>query len=379
MKRIVIYKGRYLYDAVNVFGEELADAFRQLGRTVEFIDLTRRETLAADLRESFARPFDFILSFGGVGCEFTVKGRSVYDLLPSPFVAVLVDHPFYHVSRLTMRNRVVTCFDRSHLRFLQTRLGDGRCGFLPHGGCSAMDVDDDGDRPMDILYAASYIDHEDFARQITRFRPPVRHVLERGVKILLNSHALPIEDALSLALDEAGLGADDERFDDFVKFLPVLDGVNRGVKRSGVLDVLDRAGIVVDVFGQGWPKDRFQNHRIHPPVPFKETLRLMRQAKLVLNTAWVPDGSHERVFSTMLNGAVCVSDQNPYLSETFEAGEEIAFYDWGGVHDLPETVTAFLADPKRRRDVVAAGKIKAENAHRWFHRAATLLELVDTH
>jgi hypothetical protein len=45
MADIVIYKGSYQYDAVNIFAESLGSAFEKMGYSVAFIDLKDQANL----------------------------------------------------------------------------------------------------------------------------------------------------------------------------------------------------------------------------------------------------------------------------------------------------------------------------------------------
>lgn len=40
---------------------------------------------------------------------------------------------------------------------------------------------------------------------------------------------------------------------------------------------------------------------------------------------WFKQGAHDRVFNSMLNGAVCVTDTSGYLKDNFIDGENIIF------------------------------------------------------
>src|SRR6185436_2100011 len=141
MPRVILYKGTFAYDAVNVFIRELAAGLSDLGREVTIIDLTtEKATRAQRVREALSQPFECIVSFAGIGFHPRSEelGLRMYSNLPAPFVTVLVDHPSCALELFAMRDMLITCYDRSHVAFLQKYLGpDRKIGFLPHGGSVA--------------------------------------------------------------------------------------------------------------------------------------------------------------------------------------------------------------------------------------------------
>ena len=84
---------------------------------------------------------------------------------------------------------------------------------------------------------------------------------------------------------------------------------------------------------------------MHTPCSFQETLHLLRQARLVLNTnnGFVA-GGHERVFTAMCAGAGVVSDQSRYYAEAFKEGREIATFTWSELDKVPGQIEGLLAD-----------------------------------
>ena len=138
--RVILYKGSFGYDAVNVFTEELAAGLAALGRRVDFVDITDKSGRGARLQEELARPFECIVSFAGIGFRpmSVAAGGHMYDQLSAPFVAVLVDHPSCALDRFGMENMIITCYDRSHVSFLKKYFDGGkRVEFLPHGGSAS--------------------------------------------------------------------------------------------------------------------------------------------------------------------------------------------------------------------------------------------------
>jgi spore maturation protein CgeB len=144
-----------------------------------------------------------------------------------------------------------------------------------------------------------------------------------------------------------------------------------------ILSELDKSGLKTTIYGNNWPEGIFKKHSINGAVGFNDILKLMTRSKIVLNIGNYPDGSHERVFSAMLNGALMLSDYNSYLAEIFEEDKEIAFYRWLDLEVLPEKTAYLLSHPEKMKEIALKGKRKAEKEHTWKSRAESLLKIVN--
>ena len=101
---------------------------------------------------------------------------------------------------------------------------------------------------------------------------------------------------------------------------------------------------------------RQQNVRIHPQTDSLTCLEQLSHAKISVNVMpWFKDGAHDRVFNSILNGAVCVSDTSRYLSEELKEGEGVSYYDLKHLEQLPVKVKDLLADEKQMRDIAMRG------------------------
>ena len=92
---------------------------------------------------------------------------------------------------------------------------------------------------------------------------------------------------------------------------------------------------------------------------------------------WFKQGAHDRIFNSMLNGAVCLSDDSPWLRENLEDGKEIVYYSLSKIEELPSIVDGLLTNPNLLEEIVLSGYEKAKVFHTWEHRARVLEGLFD--
>lgn len=91
------------------------------------------------------------------------------------------------------------------------------------------------------------------------------------------------------------------------------------------------AGIQVDVFGKGWDEltcGHPENMILHPQTTSEECLKAIAASKISLNVMpWFKDGAHDRVFNSILNGTVSVTDTSKYLCGELKEGQGVCYYD----------------------------------------------------
>ena len=87
---------------------------------------------------------------------------------------------------------------------------------------------------------------------------------------------------------------------------------------------------------------------------------------------WFKDGAHDRVFNTMLNGAISLSDHSRALDDYFVDGKDIVFYDLKNIDKLVERYAWIMDHPAEAKDIAMAGYEEAKKAHTWQHRAVEL-------
>jgi spore maturation protein CgeB len=150
-------------------------------------------------------------------------------------------------------------------------------------------------------------------------------------------------------------------------------------RRKECLEVLAKAGFKVKIYGNGWDKADFaKNFEVYPAINFNNLLEIIVKSKIVLNI--VPsfvEGSHERVFTAMLNGAVAVTDRNTYYEKEFAEDKNIVMYSWGRLNELPDKIYDLLKNEEKRERIAEAGYKEATKNHTWTVRALSIIQMVE--
>ena len=156
-----------------------------------------------------------------------------------------------------------------------------------------------------------------------------------------------------------------------------IDLYVRNYWRGKAVRTLVNAGIPVHVVGKGWEELEDVRHpeclKLHPQTDSVTCLEMLADAKVSLNVMpWFKDGAHDRVFNSILNGAVCVTDPSCYLEEELHEGEGVCYVALQDMDALPEKVKDLLQNDSGRNEIVRRGRAIVEQKHTWAERAKTL-------
>ena len=144
---IVLFKGKFDYNVVNLFMYEIFHVIKEKGHKVTIID-TCDSNAAHKLSNIFNTEIvDLVISFGMANNPLLNDGRSLYDASNTTLLAFYVDHPSYHLNTLTENIKdFLCCFnDKEHIEYLNEILPTHHkiSFFLPQGGLRKRDKRED--------------------------------------------------------------------------------------------------------------------------------------------------------------------------------------------------------------------------------------------
>lgn len=382
MLRVLYVIGTSQYHSTVFFMQEMAEEMRQCGYEVTVLDVNDGTAYEKQRQEILCREYDIIFTINGMLLEEeSVLGPRLLSNQNVLYCTYLMDHPLIHIERL--KNSYPHIFilspDRKHTEFVDTYMRHIWCaGFLPHGGCTGNAVKDYQERSIDISFMGSYHSPKKIWDGFARYPAAMCSLMQAVAKVLEGQPQQTVEEALQKQLDARGIVAGKEEFMDIMGEIREVDRYIRSYYRDQVIRVLVESGVTVDVYGDGWEEFETvgrEHIRIHPAVSYQDSLDIIGNSKISLNIMpWFKDGSHDRVFTAMLNGAVCLTDGSGYLQEIGTEEENIYFYSLKGLRYLPAKVRRILSDKKQGEKVALAGKELAEQYHTWKNRAWEVMD-----
>ncbi len=403
MKRIIMVIGGV--ETLEYFSYQMGKTFEREGYLVYYYDLKNVNESTKRLRK-FVRVGETVLltfNFEGLSKEPGIYKESVgyiweeYSLL---CFNIAVDHPYYYHKRLTdlPEKYYHVSIDKNHEKYFKEYYPEYKhLGFLPLAGtmlseseCLSQEIPEkltegnmlqtalsNADRAMDVILTGNYKELSFCDQYIYRLGDEYAAFYQRIIDELIADPYKTVEEvALAHCKKEMGeLSKEDIRL--VLHNMIFIDIYIRNYWRGEVVKTLVDAGIHVDVFGDGWDKldcEKPEYMHIHPQTTSVVCLQEIRKGKVSLNVMpWFKDGAHDRVFNSILNGTVCVTDKSKYLCEELQNDDGVCYYDLENLEELPEKVNLLLENEKERKQRVEKGLEQVIVHHTWEARAMQII------
>jgi len=362
---------------------------------------------ANDIVDSVTRSFfdNLLLSFAILGCdaryvmweEFVGK----MDNLPAlcdfviccnarvmfesavPIISIGIDRPYHLRAALKLggnfSNIIYTWTEPADvLTARKYYFKKGKNAFLPHGAEINLNLRSvfKTERYIDVVISSNYDDVSiESLWQKGLPRDTVNKIIAR-----YEAGGLTWEDCVKDVVNPCS----DERLFEFMANAGYeLDNYMRFKKKEIIIKGLLDRGIVIHCFGNHWFTTEFMNHPnflYHGFYECEPMRELFTRTKIIINiTSIFLTGSHERVFSSMIRGALCVTDFTGYLGEHFTDGSDIVFYDHRNLDALASKIKYYLAHEDERLRITKAAFEKVRLSHTWLNRAEMLLDIYEAH
>ena len=384
-KTIVLFNGQSQYNVLRFFIKDLAFSFKQLGFDVEIIDLLK-SSWATELEKVLKeKNVFFFLSMNAMGVDLKVGDKPLYDYVNIPLFAFMVDHPMYHINRLNLglKNLIVSCVDKTHISFLNRFLKGGYTKiFIPHGAPYPVPetLKSMKERNIDILFSGSFTNPDHFRNQWTSQGKHIAQLFDSIMERYLYSYGKTLINIAEDVFIENGI---DIEYMNHYKFWHTLINVDKYIRHKRRFETIleiSKIGARIELYGNGWENGLLSANsiKINSSINFEKTQEKMRNSKIVLNV--LPNfirGGHERIFTTMLNGAVSLTDKNLFLNEVFEDKKDILLYSFG--QRLGDLLENLLNNEERLQAIADNGRKKVLEKHTWLTRAEKILETVNYH
>ncbi len=386
IKKLILYTGGI--ETLMYFSLQLGEAFQKLGYEVFYYDLREEASCIKKLRR-FIRPGETVsVGFNFNGCSgedelYDKNGKHLFDQLSVPMVNIVVDHPFYYHKFLPYlpKDYMQLSIDTEHEDYLKRFFPEIKRGpFLPLAGspiCEGGELPTYDDRPTEVVFAGNYNPPEKHEPLIKRNGPEYEKFYRDLLDDIIAHTDLTMTEAIEKHIRESFPDeVTEESLKDTFPYMIMIDLYIRHYFRAEAVKALVDGGVRVDVYGKGWECLKVshpENLITHDNTDSLTCLKKICEAKVSLNVMpWFKHGAHDRVFSSMLNGAICVTDKSSYLLSELEAGREVLFYDLEDMKSLPDMVKQILSDKKRWNEIQSSAYERSIASHTWEHRAITI-------
>ena len=391
MKKLIFFTGDI--ETQGYFSLQIAEAMKVLGHETFIFDLSRPRASAEKFFRFFEKVNTALINFnfhGMSGEEYFLDENDtmMWDALEIPSYNIVVDHPMYyhHFLEKVPQRYCHISIDRNHIAYMKRFFPEIANGpFLPLAGTKMYPNKANVPityRKYDVTMVGNYCRPSTFDKYITRIDDEYTAFYHGMIDDLLANPGKTVEEVAEAHLKEELSEVPEEEFKKTMAALTFIDLYVRYTFRGRAVQELVDAGIKVHVFGDGWDLLECahpENLMLMNNLDSEGCLKRLCQTKISLNVMpWFKNGAHDRIFNSMLNGAVCLTDSSVYLDEILNNNGDCSIYSLAQMEKLPEIAAALLADPKRMQRIADGGYEMAEAGHTWAHRAKVLHELIES-
>lgn len=390
MKKIVLFEGDI--ETQGYFSGQMAKAFEQMGHEVLLYHLEKSWEYSGKLLRFVERGNTVMISFNFHGMagepEFIdEEGNWFWDCFDIPCLNILVDHPLYYYELLGMRpkNYIQISIDHEHEEFMklffpQVKLG----GFLPLAGTSLFPTGNFKkmcERDIDVVITGNYASPDTFKKYITRIDDEYTAFYMGMVEDLMSHPQKTVTEVCVNHIKDEIAGVTGEEIKITMPNLNIIDLYVRHVLRSDVVRTLVDSGIKVHTVGGKWNELKCK----HPENLINEgqgdslkCLQMIANSKISLNVLpWFKHGAHDRVFNSMLNGAVCLTDSNAFMNQFLVHKHNCMIYEATNLEKLPDMAREILKKDELADQIAMNGFKLASRDHTWKKRCEILSEYIE--
>lgn len=315
----------------------------------------------------------------------------IWNAWDTVIIDILMDPPLrFHPSlKKHPRNYFLFCCDYDHVEYVKKYFKNDvpNVAFMPHVGTVPKQnapIIPYEERKYDILFSATYYSPQSKLaemEQVLAGNKNMQQFYHQTYLNLIDNCNLTIERAVFLTLEQAGWSVSDETLRTIFRCSEYVDWAIRMYQRGKVVSILAESGLELYLLGRGWENHsstKYPNvHRIADRVPYAQTLTAMADARINLNVfPWFKAGTHDRIFNTLLQRSLPLTDSSKWVDAHFTDGEDIALYDLKRLELLPEIASRLLQDTAQAEYIIRNGYKKVLQDLTWSSCADWILTAI---
>ena len=388
MRFVLFYEAT---ESFNYFTDEIAKELSGRGHDTFILDLIDPSNPSHSMNDFMtfcAQKPDAAICFDRAGIHNDTFIQ-LWDSLGTVAVHILMDHPlrFHPTMEHTPQRYIQFCPDEEHVRYVQKYFPHIKnIEFLAHAGTpDVKPVIPYEDKKYDILFSGTYYVPEsmfsDLEKVFPKSSPMYGIYMQIGSDLTAHTDKPLIQSVLDV-LDANHMPLSDSAVKTIMRNMTPIDWMVRMYYRGKAVQVLVDAGLPVHVLGRGWenhPSASSDNlHILSDRIGLAETFDYMRDARINLNVMpWFKEGTHDRIFNTMLRRSICLTDPSIWINEHFQDGKDIVLYDLNRLDQLPQIAEYWLSHPDQAKELLENAYAKTAADYTWANCVDTILESLE--
>ncbi len=381
-------------DSFNFFADQLHKELQLRGHKTFILDLRNPPQEDPHSYGNFARFASSGIDAAVCYDAMCIRDQSLVDIWNEQktlVLDILMDPPLrFHPSlENTPERYCLFCCDREHVDYVKQFFGKEvpKVDFMPHVGVrpdNEAQIVPYQDRAYDILFCGTYYRPEEQMAEITKFHSENSlewRLYQEAFENLKRDSHLSVVQGIFLTIDQMGLKLSREALKSMLNLSNYVDWAIRMYQRGRVVTTLAESGLDLYLLGRGWenlPASTLPNvHRIDDRIPYGDTLPYMADAKINLNVMpGFKQGTHDRIFNTLLQHSVPLTDSSAWIDDNYKDGVDIALYDLDHLEKLPDIARNLLGDRELAERIIENGYQKTAGNFTWGHCADWIVKAI---
>lgn len=381
-------------ESFNFFTNQLEKEMKRRGHETFILDLMNPPAENPHSYLNFVqfggKKIDLAICFDGM-CIRDDLLIGIWNAWNTAVVDILMDPPlrFHPTLKKHPQNYFLFYCDRDHVEYVKRYFSDtvSHVAFMPHVGTvpeQETEIIPYEKRKYDILFSATYYSPKSKLTEMEQLfegNEDMRSFYRLMYQNLAKDSCLTTEQAVFLTLQQKGWSVPEDTLKTIFRCAEYVDWAIRMYERERVVDVLAEARLELYLLGRGWENHQSAGcsnvHRISDRIPYAQALTYMADAKINLNVfPWFKAGTHDRIFNTLLQHSLPLTDSSSWVDEHFTDGKDIALYDLKHLEKLPEIALRLLENPAEAERIIENGYKKVLHNFTWSNCADWILETV---
>lgn len=384
--KILILKpqGIICYGILDVLANNFGDALARKGIEIVYFDMKKEniQNLSSHINEKYDAVIDFYS--GLLSVKLQQPEGYLWDCIGAPVFQICLDFPVYIMDTMSawLQKYYVLCLDKYYINVIKECMPHiTNAYFFPMAGKSKKRKIAWEERVHDLVFIGSYANYREWLMQLNQYEEGIRNIGYTFFCIMKNNTGINQKQAFEMTLSQLNIQLSRQEFYQWMKKVGGIALAAAAYQRERVVETILQAGLQLEVYGNSWkasPLAQYPNLIINEAVCEEKYISTLERTKLSLNIMYCNKaGYSERYSYSMLNGAVCVSDESEYLKEEFINGENIIFYSLDSLERLPEMIKQLLNNPQKIQKISEAAYQKARKEHTWDDRVSRFINIVE--
>lgn len=385
MRFILFYEST---ESFNYFTDEIAKELSNRGHDTFILDLINLTRPSHSMQEFMAfceKHVEAVICFARAG----IHNDTFIDLWNTMDVCalhILMDHPLrIHPTMEKHPGKYIQfCPDEEHVAYVKRYFPNvEHIEFLAHAG--TLDTEPPiayRDKIYDILFSGTYYVPESMLPDLEALFPkdsPMYRIFMQIAEDLIGHPEKSLIQSVQDVLADNQMPLSDNAVKTIMRNMTPIDWMVRMHYRGKAVQMLVDAGLPVHVLGRGWenhPSAGAANlHILSDRIGLADTFAYMRDARINLNVMpWFKEGTHDRIFNTMLRHSICLTDTSTWIDAHYEDGRDIVLFDLKKLEVLPQIARYWLEQPERAQELLENAYEKTAKNYTWVNCVDQILD-----